>query len=441
MENIVKLKQQRSDLISKARNIITRAENENRNLSAEENVEYDKWFAESAQLKTRIDRLEAHAALESELDRAGPRITSNTSHLPVTGNTGGMGGDRQPVTMDLHGTKITFEVGSPEWIRAQPEYKQAWRNYLLGGSMGAGLMPQATTSRTNDVQGGYLAAPEEFVAELIKDIDNVFLIRNLSRKFSTKAKALGAPRRTQRLDAFQWGTEYTVPTIDGAGGAGLKFGKRVFEPHDMVGEVDVSNEFLRAALIDPEMMVREEIAFNAGELEEKAFMSGTGTGQPLGVFTASADGISTARDVDVGSSSALTADGLRATKYALKEFYRNHPSCRWVFNRTQVGDISKLKASGTGQYLWREGIAEGEPDKLLNIPISESEYAPSTYGSGKYVGILGAWYFAWVIDGLDFGIQRLVELAARSNLTVFLVRRKVDFNVSKEEAFARVKNS
>lgn len=434
MESIVKLMQQRSDLISKARNLITRAEGEDRNLSAEENVEYGKWFAESNELKQRIDRLENLSVLTAELDAPQTRITSSTVNQPITANAGL--DSQKPFTMNLHGQPITFEAGSEEWRRNQPDARAGFRSYLLGGPP---TQFMANISRTNDVAGGYLTAPEQFVGEVIKDIENVFIIRNYARKFSTFAKSLGAPRRTRRLDAFKWGTEYSTPTKDGnTAGTGIAYGKRSFTPHDMTGEVDVSNEFMRSALIDPESMVREEIAYGAGELEEQAFMTGNGVGQPMGLFTASANGISTNQDVQTGSATAFTADGLRQCKYKLKEFYRNHPSTRWIFNRTCISLISQLKASGTGQYLWKEGISEGEPDRLLGIPLAETEYAPNTMTTGLYVGGLFCLYFYWIIDGLDFGIQRLVELEARANQTVYLIRRKIDANVSKEEAFARL---
>ena len=425
-ESPVKLRQQRSDLLNKARTLVNKAEKEDRDLSAEENEEYKKIFADAEGLKTRYTRLENLSAIESELQETNGRITSNEAHIPTE-----RASSREGITLTIHGQKVTFAAGTDSWQRCQPAYKQAFRGYLLGGPV---TEPLAAVTRTNDVQGGYLTAPEEFVAELIKDIDNVFIIRKLSRKFSTLAKSLGAPRRTARLAAFQWGTEYTQPTVD----TNLKFGKRVFEPHDMVGAVDVSNDFLKSALLDPEQLVREEIAYQSGELEEKAFFSGTGVDQPLGLFTPSVDGISTGRDTKTTSNTAITSDSLRTCKYSLKEFYRQDPGTRWIFNRTIIGDISKLKATGTGQYLWKEGIAEGEPDRLLGIAVAETEYAPNTYGAGLYIGGLFALRYYWIVDSLDMGIQRLVELQAMANQTRFLVRRKVDANVNKEEAHARL---
>jgi HK97 family phage major capsid protein len=48
---------------------------------------------------------------------------------------------------------------------------------------------------------------------------------------------------------------------------------------------------------DAENEVTNELGYKFGVTEEKAFLTGDGSGKPLGVFTASASGISTARDV------------------------------------------------------------------------------------------------------------------------------------------------
>ena len=61
-----------------------------------------------------------------------------------------------------------------------------------------------------------------------------------------------------------------------------------------------------------ESIVNSEIVRDAGEVQEQAFVTGSGSGQPLGVFTASSDGISTARDVSTGNTATtITFESLR----------------------------------------------------------------------------------------------------------------------------------
>jgi HK97 family phage major capsid protein len=67
-----------------------------------------------------------------------------------------------------------------------------------------------------------------------------------------------------------------------------------------------------------------------------------------------------------------------------------------------------------------------------------SEYAPNTFTSGKYVGILGDFRFYWIADALDMQIQRLVELYAETNQVGLIGRLETDGMPVLSEAFTRV---
>jgi hypothetical protein len=59
------------------------------------------------------------------------------------------------------------------------------------------------------------------------------------------------------------------------------------------------------------------LAYKFGVTQEKAYLTGDGNQKPLGVFTASNDGISTGRDVSTGNTTtAITFDGLIEAKVA-----------------------------------------------------------------------------------------------------------------------------
>ncbi len=166
-------------------------------------------------------------------------------------------------------------------------------------------------------------------------------------------------------------------------------------------------------------------------------MTGHGSGQPLGIFTASAQGISTGRDVSTGNTTtSIQTDGLLEAKYTLKVQYRGR--ARWIFHRDALKQVAKLK-DGDGQYIWQQGITAGTPDRLLNLPYLESEYAPNTFTTGLYAGILGDFQHYWIADALDLQVQRLSELYAATNQTGFIGRLEVDGMPVLEEAFVRVK--
>jgi HK97 family phage major capsid protein len=156
----------------------------------------------------------------------------------------------------------------------------------------------------------------------------------------------------------------------------------------------------------------------------------------LGLFTASDLGIPTSRDIATdNTTTAITADGLINALYGLKEGYQRN--ARWLFHRDVVKAIRKLK-DGDGQYLWAPGIALNQPDTILAKPFLMSEYAPNTFTTGKYVGIVGDFSYYWIADDLNIEIQRLVELYAATNQIGFVCRYAGDGMPVLGEAFARV---
>lgn len=171
--------------------------------------------------------------------------------------------------------------------------------------------------------------------------------------------------------------------------------------------------------------------------EEKGFLTGSGAQQALGVFTVSDQGITTGRDVATGNTtSSPTFDGLIEAKYSLKPQYWGR--AEWMFHRDAVKKLAKLK-DGEGRYIWQESVRVGEPDRLLGLPFILSEFAPNTFTTGLYVGILADWSKYWIADSLSMQVQRLSELYAESNQIGFIGRLEVDGMPVIEEAFVRVK--
>ena len=180
----------------------------------------------------------------------------------------------------------------------------------------------------------------------------------------------------------------------------------------------------------------ERLAYKFGVTEEKAFMTGTGSNQPLGLFTSSADGISSARDVSTGNTTtAIQFDGLIEAKYSVKGGY--WANAKWLFHRDAMKNISKLK-DGEGQYLWLPSVREDEPDRLLGQELLTSEFVPNTFTTGLFVGMYADFSKYWIADALSVVVQRLVELYAENNQDGFIGRLEVDGMPVLEEAFARV---
>ncbi len=398
MANIVELRQKRAKAVADARAFLDRAEKENREMTAEERTSYDTAFADAQKLKSQIDTEERQLALEKEL-----------------------------------GEQQLEDRGDPKPDTPEARQATAFRSFLRGGSSEQYAQVMRALQMENPTQAGALVAPQQFGAQLIKGLDNIMFMRSKSTTFQLdKAASLGFPKRTSRASGAVWGAEISEAGEDNT----LAFGKREFKPNFMTDLIKVSRPLLQHSAMNPEQIVLDELNFDMSETQEEAYMTGDGAAKPLGIFVASDQGISTARDVTGAASTAISADDLFDVKYSLKAQYRT--AAEWTMHRDAVKQVSKLKDT-TNNYLWTPSVQLGQPDRLLGYGINESEYAPNTFTAGQYVAILGNFKFYWIVDSLMIEMQRLVEKYVTTNQIGFIMWLQTDGMPVVEEAFSRLK--
>ena len=75
MKTSVELREERAALVKQARELTDKAKTEERDLSDEENAQYDRIMDDVDKIKARIDRMERLETAESDLDAPdAPRI-------------------------------------------------------------------------------------------------------------------------------------------------------------------------------------------------------------------------------------------------------------------------------------------------------------------------------------------------------------------------------
>lgn len=293
-----------------------------------------------------------------------------------------------------------------------------------------------------DPAGGFLVAPQQFVTDFIKFVDDMVFIRQLATKYQvTTAESLGAASLETDIEDADWTTELAT----GSASTAQPFGKRELKPNPLAKSIKVSKKLLRQSTINVEQLIGQRLAYKFGITEEKAFLTGDGFNKPLGVFTADANGIPTSRDVAAASQTAIAGDDILETKHTLKAVYWDRPSTVWILHRTVLKNIRKLKDT-TNNYLWSPGLGPGGgitgglPATLVDVPYKISEYAPNTQTAGLYVGIIGDFNAGyWIADALNFDLQVLVELYAITNQNGYVARQEVDGQPVLPEAFVRLK--
>jgi HK97 family phage major capsid protein len=417
-ERIRELLAERAKVVADQRAMLDKAEEEKRDLSADENINYENMDKDVDKLTRNIEREKTLEAREKEIKS----LADNFKPDP---------GDKKPDevrTLEYRGQKITLPANTDIQNRA-------WNTFLSRGIGAVGVDEMRALQADADIYGGFLVAPQQFVLKLIQAMDNEVFIRGMATVYPvTKAESLGAPSMDTDIADPTWTAEIKTGTEDSS----LAFGKRELNPHPLAKLIKISEKLLRVSAMDVESLVTARLAYTHGITAENAYLNGSGSGQPMGVFTAATTGfgISTGRDVSTGNTNtAFTTDGLMEALYNLKGQY--HAKATWIFHRDAIKKLRKLK-DGEGQYIWNPDIKGGQPDSVLGRPYKMSEYCPNTFTSGKYVGIIGDFSNYWIADALSMRIQRLNELYAATNQVGFISRMESDGMPVLEEAFSRV---
>lgn len=426
MRNLRELLDKRAGLLSQARALVDAAEAAKRGLSAEETTQYEALMTDVTRMTGEIQREEALIAEEQ-------RFAGGDVHRPdPQGETGAL------PQFKSRGLRDGAELrDNPAWQpllqRSTPAAERRFRSWLRGGQVSLRQEEARALQADLDASGGYLVLPMQFADRLIQAVDDAVFIRQWATVYSVpNAESLGAPSLDTDPADPTWVSELSIGSEDSS----MAFGRRELKPHPLAQFIKVSRKLLRQAP-DVEALVLRRLAYKLSVVMENAFLNGTGVNQPLGVFTASAQGISTGRDVSTGNTATeMRFDGLIEAKYTLKAQY--WPMARWIFHRSGIKQIAKLK-DGEGQYLWQPTTQQGQPDRILGLPVWASEYAPSTFTASQYVGILGDFSNYWIADALNMDMQRLDELYAATGQVGFISRVEADGMPVLEEAFVRVK--
>jgi HK97 family phage major capsid protein len=411
-KRLKELREKRLKAVHDARAILDKADAEKREMTSEEKGQWDAHMNDERKYADQIGVLERQIQAEAELGQIAEPGTDTRSD--PTG-------------------------GADDPAKKEARIASIFGRYIRGGLQSlapADIQELRGLSADKDTEGGFLVAPLQWVDSLLKDVDNLVVIRGLATKHRVAtAQALGVPTLDVDVSDAEWTSELAT-----GGETDMKCGKRELHPHPLAKRVKASNKLLRMTG-QPEALVRSRLAYKFAVSEEKAFMTGDGAKKPLGLFTPSNDGIPTSRDVNTGSATGFKFEGLIDAKYSLKAQHMRN--ARWLFHRDAIKILAKIRdesdGPGTGPFIWQPAVREGVPDMLLGHGVLNCEYAPNTFTNGLYSGMFADFSWYWIADALDMQVQRLVELYAETNQVGFIGRAEVDGMPVLAEAFARLK--
>jgi HK97 family phage major capsid protein len=213
-----------------------------------------------------------------------------------------------------------------------------------------------------DSQGGYLV-PEEFRAEVWRILPDVSVMRKLATVLPMNTDTLDIPTLVAKPEAY-WTSEYASKTTSSA-----EFGQVTLTPYKLVCLLPVTQELIMDAGIDLVRFITTLFAERIGEIEDKAYFVGTGTGQPTGLNGALSSSVACAGGVDFDEVIDLIMTPPQAV--------RNSRRTAFVANKHGIKLLRTIKDSNNN-YIWSAGRPDvSEAERLYGYPLYEMNSLPA----------------------------------------------------------------
>lgn len=270
-------------------------------------------------------------------------------------------------------------------------HRKAFDSYLRSGDDDGlrGLVLEGKALNTSvSAEGGYLVDPQtaETIRSSLKSTSSLRAIANVVQVEATSFDVIIDHSDVGSGWATEAGTvtETATPQIE-----------RISIPlHELSAMPKASQRLLDDAAFDVEGWLAGRIADKFVRAEAAAFVSGDGIDKPRGLLThgkvANASWswgnlgyIATGTAGDF--SAAAPADAIVDLVYALDASYRANAT--FVMNSKTAGAVRKMK-DADGRFLWSDGLAAGEPARLMGYPVLIAEDMPDI-GANAYAIAFG----------------------------------------------------
>ncbi len=385
----VDLRQERSKLVDDNRALLVRAAENNRDLTEEENIEWDKRDADIDGLKVRIDRAEKQERLDDEL---------RSTRQPDTAYTDAPAADKRS---------------------NKERYTDAFTDYILHGetrmkSENREVLYESRDQTVGTTTEGGFTVPEEWEKQVVMDM-----------------AAWGGMRQVSTVKKSATGVKWHIPTATDIANTGelvLEAGSVDTEADIVFAEIQldaykysskliqVSRELLQDSAADVQGLIRDAFSRRLGTITNLHFTTGDGTGKPNGVVTAASSGKTTA------SATTFTYSELIELKHSVDPAYRTN--ARFMFNDSTLS-LAKRLLDADNRPLWQAGFGVGEPDRIDGDPFTINQDVASVASTTKAV-YYGDFSKYWIRDTGGLIFRRLDELYAANDLVGFVALMRTD---------------
>lgn len=279
---------------------------------------------------------------------------------------------------------------------------------------------RANLNITTDSQGGFVV-PKTLQARVLEMLKAQNIMRQISAVIQTTSTEL-IPIEASKAQ-FAWMDEAAAFSE-----TDLTFNQISIGAHKLGGMIKITDELLQDSAIDIASYITRKMVEAINDVEEVAFITGSGTKQPKGVLTAATTGVTTA------SNSAVTSDEVIDLFYSVDGGYRSNAV--WLMSDSFEKELRKLKVGD--DYLWQPAFELGRPNTILGRPVYTSSAMPA-FAKNSVPCAFGDFSRYQIADRGGISVMRLNELFAGNGLVGFRVFKRVDAQLLDTNAIKTLK--
>lgn len=331
--------------------------------AAEIEREFDAMMVDHDAIQARADRY-------AKAEDAEARANARDPNAPRGENSEGRGAETGETISYRHAFQELFKVGGD--VDA------------LSGEARAALNEQRQQLKGTNTAGGYTAPVElaNVLVESMKAYGPMYDATFVTELVTSNGNQIQIPTIDDTTKTGAIHTEGADIADDGSQDA--VFAQKLLDAYIYDTEfVKFSLELAQDSLFNFETLLGRLLGTRLGRLANAALTTGTGSGQPNGIVTASNVGVTAA------GTTAVTADEIIDLIHSVDPAYRASNSTAFMLSDPIVKAVRKLK-DGQGNYLWQLGNYQaGVPANLLGYNVVVNQDMSQAMTTGQKIMLFG----------------------------------------------------
>jgi HK97 family phage major capsid protein len=444
-----RLREDRARAAKQLHELVINAQKEERSLTGEEQVKFNKIEADCSDLEKRFSDIEKVIALtgsDPAEEQRESRVISNrqaeakglpTAEMQERAFQGWCLASKPELitpaheeaaracNVDLRSKSWTFWL--PQYVGDSPKSVAEFRKMRAEGRIrvpkeytvrgdGDLVITRATTAQTVTTTGGGHTVQNEGMAAIEEALLAMGTMRQVGKVIRTATGATWpVPTSAENQSGVLLGINTAVDTLN------MTFGQQTLGAKKYASAVQIPIELMQDTTLNMANYVGGVLGNRLARISETHFATGAASlGQPEGVITTGSSGGASAGATQSSEANIQWTDIVNLIHYVDPAL---RPGSRFMFHDTILKNLRGL-VDTTGRPLWQPsitaGMADGTPDMIAGYPYSVNNSFPSYSGSTAAAALAKLFCYGrldkfWIRDVMGITVmradERLIEYA------------------------------